>query len=175
MSFRTCEKGHHYDDSLFAACPQCAVSINNEEQINPPVRVKKITLSRRTEEADERTISYHSEIKGNNYVTGWLICSQGAEKGRDYRLHFGFNRVGASGAMDICVSGDREIAAKYHCAVVYDDKGNKFYICPGKGTITYVNGELLEKSRELSGYEVIEIGKTKLEFVPYCGGERKWQ
>ncbi len=175
MSLKMCDKGHHYDDSLFASCPVCAVSVNETPQVNPPVKVKRITISRKqTEDAEEKTIAYHSEFKGNNYVTGWLICSEGAEKGRDYRLHYGFNRIGTSGLMDVCINGDRKIADRSHCSVVYDSKGNEFFVSPGKGTITYVNGELLKKSRELHQGDKIEIGETTLEFIPYCGGDKKW-
>lgn len=48
-----------------------------------------------------RTIGYYSPVRGNDYVTGWLVCVKGPEKGRDYRLHHGFNRLGRSMDMDV--------------------------------------------------------------------------
>ncbi len=175
MSLKNCENGHFYDDNVFSSCPTCAVKYDNSPQVDPPKKVKKITISRRSvEEDDNRTIAYHSEYTGNNYVTGWLICVEGAEKGRDYRLHFGFNRIGTSGTMDIRIAGDSKIAEKYHCAVVYDDKSNGFFICPGKGTITYLNDELLKKSHPLYKNDEIMIGESRFEFVPFCGGDKKW-
>lgn len=173
MSIKVCENGHFYDDRHYSVCPQCGLSAESSQHERP--RVKKLVISRRANDQDmDRTISYYSEYSGNNYVTGWLVCCKGAEKGRDYRLHFGFNRVGSAVSSDICISGDPQINAAQHCAIVYDEKSNAFFITPGKGTITYLNDHLLEKPQALHAGDAIEIGSTVLRFVPYCGGDVKW-
>ena len=62
-----------------------------------------------------------------------------------------------------------------HCSVVYDEKNSEFYLVPGKGSLTYLNGEPLQKATVIQDGEKIRIGKCMLIFVPFCKGERTWQ
>ena len=111
-----------------------------------------------------RTIGYYSPVRGNDYVTGWLVCVKGREKGRDYRLHHGINRHGRSMDMEVFFSEDR-----------YDGKSNHIYIVPGKGTLTYVNQELLEKQRVLRSGDRLYIGDSIFEFIAYCREGHTWE
>lgn len=177
MSIKVCENGHLYDGRRFSACPHCGKTddLSGNSGSQEPQRVQKIVISRRSVEDDgEKTVSYYSEFTGNNYVAGWLVCAEGNEKGRDYRVHFGFNRLGRSGRSDICISSDQGIAENNHCSVVYDDRSNKFFAVPGKGTVTYLNGVILEKASELNSGDRISVSDTELDFIPYCGGDKKW-
>ena len=60
-------------------------------------------------------------------VTGWLVCVEGGEKGKDYRLHSGKNFIGRSPKMDVVVLKDDHIAREKHASIVYDPKGHGFY------------------------------------------------
>lgn len=172
MSVKVCENGHLYDDRRYQVCPHCGKADSSSGE---PQSVKKIVISRRSVEDDgEKTVSYYSDIGGNNYVAGWLVCAEGNEKGRDYRIHFGFNRIGRSGISDICISSDAGIAETNHCSVVYDDRSNSFFAVPGKETVTYLNGEILEKVCGLNINDSITVSETRLDFIPYCGGDKKW-
>ncbi len=176
MAIKVCETGHLFDDRYYTVCPECGrpdASSGGNQQGGQKVR--KIVISRRADDTDvNRTVSYYSEFTGNNYVTGWLVCCEGANKGRDYRLFSGFNRIGTSADSEVCLTGDSLIGEKSHCAVVYDRKSNRFFVTPGRETLTYLNGELLKSSAGLKMNDILQLGSTKLEFIPYCGGTKSW-
>ena len=112
---------------------------------------------------------------GIPYVTGWLVGIAGPVKGRDYRLIHGKNWVGMSGTNDICIREGRDIAFERQCAIVYDGKGNRFYILQGVGTTTYLNGELVGVPQELKSGDEIAMGNCTFIFIPYCNEERIWE
>ena len=74
---------------------------------------------KRSENEDDKTVGIYSRFTGNDFVTGWLVCTKGAERGRDYRLHYGFNRIGRGLMMDVCILEDEMISRNMHCSVVY--------------------------------------------------------
>lgn len=108
-------------------------------------------------------------------VTGWLVCTRGEEKGKDYRLHSGKNFIGRSAKMDVVLLKDNQIAREKHASIVYDPKGHGFYISPEEANLVYHNDQLLAKVRELKENDKIRVGETELVFVPYCKEERRWQ
>ena len=126
-------------------------------------------------EDDQKTIGFFSGAKGNDFVTGWLVCVEGMEKGRDYRLHHGFNRVGRNFAMDVQVMEDPEISEEAHCSIVYDDKANRFSLIPSNGTITYFKGKMLGRAETLQAGDEIRIGNSCFVFIPFCGEGRIWE
>lgn len=126
-------------------------------------------------QGDPKTVGiYGGKSTGNSYVVGWLVCVEGSEKGRDYRIYHGMNWIGKSPAMDITIHGDRMIEDEKHCAIVYDGKGNKFFLAEGSGSLTYINGNSLNGSAELKLGDEITIGNCKFEFVPFCREGHVW-
>lgn len=194
MAIVRCEQGiHYYDNGRFDKCPHCGINIKNfkkhDNSINDQVTVRKNdvdvnefyeTIARKDNsigigDLDEvRTVGYISSVKGNDYITGWLVCIDGPEKGRDYRLHHGFNRLGRSHDMDIVVMEDSYISRDTHCMLVYDGKHNAFYASPSVGTLTYLNGELLDKSLKIKVGDILRIGESEFEFIPFCREGRVW-
>lgn len=126
-------------------------------------------------EDDAKTVGFYSEVKGNDFVTGWLVCVEGPEKGRDYRLHHGFNRIGRDPGMQIQIADDPAITRKNHCSIVYDDRGNQFSLVPSAGTLTYYKNSLLTKAVALQVGDVIVIGNSTFEFIPFCRKGRVWK
>lgn len=108
-----------------------------------------------------------------NLTAGWLVCVEGVSKGRDYRIVSGNNMVGREYSMPICIQGDDTISRENHCAVIYDDKHNRFYIMPKNNTVS-MNGELLEKPVELKTGDEFSIGNSRFVFIAFCVGDRKW-
>ena len=50
-----------------------------------------------------------------------------------------------------------------------------FSLSPGQGRgITYCNDEQVEMVRPLKAYDVIEVGKSQLLFLPLCGEQFQW-
>lgn len=103
-------------------------------------------------------------------VVGWLVAHKGPARGRDFRIRWGNNSIGADYDQHICISDDPQIHGRGHAFVVYDPRGNKFYLRPGdenKGLVR-LNDELVMNAVELHRYSVIEIGGSHLIFVPLC-------
>ena len=113
--------------------------------------------------------------KTGGYFSGWIVCVAGPQYGRDFKLFYGFNRIGSSGKTDIMIEGDAGIAANEHCSVVYDKRSARFFPCPGKDTETFLNGEKVENSEELNIYDEIRLGESVFEFIPFCRKDRQWQ
>ncbi len=112
--------------------------------------------------------------RGNSAVTGWLVCTAGPAKGRDYRLSFNKNWIGRSYNSDVVLAEVGNIAENRQCCIVYDPRGNKFYLTPEDGTSTYLNGGLLCEPRELKLGDELGLGDCKFEFVPFCREGHVW-
>lgn len=203
MAVVRCPQGHYYDGVKFSSCPHCGISIggdSSEPEAKQPEakargglfgwldRDKTVALSSSSPhtialeqaenlemEDDAKTIGFYSEVKGNDFVTGWLVCVEGPEKGRDYRLHHGFNRIGRDPGMQIQIADDPAVTRKNHCSIVYDDRSNQFSLVPSTGAITYYKENLLTKAEVLQMGDVIVIGNSTFEFIPFCRKGRVWK
>lgn len=122
----------------------------------------------------EKTVALTDYGQDRMLFVGWLVCIDGAMRGKDYRLYPGFNRVGRNIGADICVQ-DPEVAGENHCAVVYEERKGEFYVVPGKGTLTWLDGETLQQAEKLSDGSRIRLGKTTLELAAFCKGEHVWK
>ena len=129
-------------------------------------------LSRLT--ADERTVGYFQRSIQMDPVVGWLVCLEGPERGRDYRLHVGQNLVGRAFSMDVALNEDTKVSRERHCSVVYEPLQNRFFLVPGEGTATYLGDTLLTVSVAIQDGDTIRIGDTTLVFVPFCREGFTW-
>ena len=188
MSIIKCENGHFFDNGKYAKCPYCSTQREErnryEEQIREHVTVAiprreveesvTIGLYEAQKADDQKTVGLFARQSGKDFVTGWLVCTEGKEKGRDYRLHNGNNWIGRSFRMDVCVVDDSLISRENHATIVYDYRSNRFFLTPGKGTVTRVNGETLVKARELKKRDEIALGESKFVFIPFCEEGCSW-
>ncbi len=196
MSIKRCSRGlHFFDDTKYDQCPHCGMKAKtfeaSENNMNDMVTVAQYDVGVseqvpvymnnqsmkqfvRMDIDDSRTIAFHSSIKGNDYVTGWLVCILGPEKGRDYRLHHGFNKIGRGYNMDVPILEDMYISKDTHCSIVYEPKSNMFYLTPSMGNLTYMNGNIVQETKTLSSGDVIHIGESEFEFIAFCRGDRRW-
>jgi hypothetical protein len=128
------------------------------------------------EEADEgHTVARVRKKTGMDPLVGWLVCVEGVEKGRDYRLRSEKNWIGRSDNMDVTVK-DPAVSRENHAAVVYDPRKGTFDIRPGEVRgIVYVNGEEVVNSLALSPYDKIELGGSKFLFIPFVGDNFNWE
>lgn len=114
-------------------------------------------------------------MEGFSPVAGWLVCVEGSARGNDYRIRAGYNYIGRSEHMDICIRGDQKIGREKHAMVAYDHEEQMFFFGPADGkSIVRVNGKMVMAPTELKPYDIITIGQTKLCFVPFCGERFKW-
>lgn len=108
-------------------------------------------------------------------VVGWLVCVDGAAKGRDFRLHSQYNYIGRARHMDVCIEGDDTISSEKAAILAYDDQQKLFFFAPGQGrNLVRVNGRAVLNTVELQAYDRLTIGKSTLLFLPLCGERFDW-
>lgn len=108
-------------------------------------------------------------------VVGWLVCVEGKDRGRDYRIHTERNFIGRSAAMDIAIAGDEAISRENHAVVSYNPKNHGFRLAPGDSRgMVYLNDEEVLSATVLAAYDLIELDASKLMFIPFCGECFTW-
>jgi pSer/pThr/pTyr-binding forkhead associated (FHA) protein len=109
-------------------------------------------------------------------VVGWLVCIDGTEKGKDFRVWAKNNTIGRSEKMDVCIKGDATISRENHARLAYDEKHNKFHLIPAESTNNiYLNDEPIYVPSVLEAYDVIELGESRFIFVPLCNDRFDWK
>lgn len=199
---RTCSAGHVYDADQFASCPYCnrntraiqfgataapagygattapagygAAPAGRDDTIGQTVMPEAIRR-RMEQERDNRTVGEFKRKLGYEPVVGWLVCVEGPEVGKDYRLFGRINSIGRAEGNDVVLAQEHTVSQKNHVRLAYDAKHNNFQLIPGEGTnVTYLNDEPLYVPQKLNAYDVLEMGDTKLIFVPLCNERFHW-
>lgn len=100
-------------------------------------------------------------------AVGWLMCTQGPDRGRDFRLVAGDNAIGRADDMPVCLAGDSAVQRQQHAVVEYDAARRFFVLRPGAGRgLAYLNGQELKTAVPLKAQDRIELGTSTLVFVP---------
>ncbi|MCD8362851.1 MAG: FHA domain-containing protein [Lachnospiraceae bacterium] len=181
MALVKCEKGHFYDSEKFLSCPYCQIAPRTHEELMDETTQWTMGYEGMDDHTmgyeplpddEERTIGMVFSRTGSP-VTGWLVCVEGPERGRDYRLHAGRNYVGRSLNSDVVVE-DRDISRKNHFSVVYDAKHQAFLIAPGEGTLTYLDGQVLRGACPLTEEMRIQAGQSSFAFRSFCREGVQW-
>jgi hypothetical protein len=106
--------------------------------------------------------------EGTRPVVGWLVCVEGPDRGKDFRLHAEKNFIGRDNGMDICLARDEAVSRGRHAIVVFDPKKRNFWLYPGEAQgLVYLREELVNSPVQVGPYEVIEVGASKLVIVPF--------
>ena len=130
---------------------------------------------RMQQEKESKTVGWFKKKYGIDPVVGWLVCIEGPEKGKDYRLFSRINTIGREEGNDVVIPGDQTISQKNHVKLGYDPKHNLFTLIPGDGhNMVYVNDAPLYIPTVLNAYDVIEMGELKLIFQPLCSERFRW-
>lgn len=109
-------------------------------------------------------------------VVGWLVCLEGPDRGKDFRLHNEKNYIGRAPSNDVVVESDNTVSRERHALVIFDPKKHTFWSLPGDAAgLVYLNGEIVNSPTEMKNDDVLEIGKTKLVLIAFCGGKYKWE
>jgi hypothetical protein len=191
MAMIRCSQGHFYDSEKNSSCPWCGVpgmasspSPSGGDSLKTVPGRKDQDADFQTARLDEgtaaipqegHTIAIVKKKTGLDPVVGWLVCVEGIEKGKDYRLHSEKNMAGRSDSMDIVVK-DPTISRENHAFFVFDPKGKTFLVQEGDGRgLVYVNGSQVIGSRVLVPHDRIEMGESAFLFVPFCGEKFSWE
>lgn len=202
MALITCPFGHYYDDERYNECPVCKrieQKGNAEYDLQSQVTVSGYKLGSPsggiTELLDNNDLEaslFGAEIENQydamsdenatigifesegvgGYTAGWLVCTEGANRGESFTITLGRSICGSDASNDICVS-DSGIEGKLHCSFIYEPKENKFYVTPENGAVFY-NGRFINKPMQLKSGDKINIGSSELIFVPFCNKNRSW-
>ena len=199
MNIQRCPNGHFYDTEKYPSCPHCSNGnpggldsvVLSPVAVGTPADVpaaEDVTVSYAEQRDLDATIAFNyrgAEKSENpspvperreifNPVVGWLVCVQGPERGRDYKLVAGRNFIGRSVDSDICVRDDMEISRDNHASVIYDVRSAGYYILPGEQTLTRVNGEELTEAVALKDFDEIAVGSSLFRFVCFCREGDAW-
>lgn len=110
-----------------------------------------------------------------NPVVGWLVCTAGPDRGRDFRIKAEKNFIGRATSMDICISGDPRVSRENHAVVAFEPRNAEFRLYPGDARgLVYLNSRLVDAPSVLQAYDEVELGDSHLLFVPFCGERFKW-
>lgn len=170
MPMIRCNNGHYYDSEKHSDCPYCGVKDIN---FGKTQALKQEPDSLKKEEG--KTIGIQHKKMGIDPVVGWIVCIEGVNKGKDFRLHSEKNFIGRSETMDICIKGDETISRENHAILSYNPKNNSFKIYTGESRgLVYLNNEEVDIPALLKPYDVIEIGEAKLLFIPLCSEKFLW-
>ncbi|WP_326533856.1 FHA domain-containing protein [Pseudorhodoferax sp.] len=185
-----CDEGHFYDKSQNASCPHCGIGpvqatrkYEEGADADGDGRTRMAAGEQRTGAAapsprsgdPEITVAVWSKGGGIDPVVGWLVCHEGPNQGRDYRIRSGYNTIGRDTGNQICIAGDDTIAREEHARIFFDIKKTAFHLIAGKGRSgAYVNNDVVLQSVVLQPYDTVEIGTTRLIFVPFCGERFRW-
>lgn len=184
MAIVQCINGHHYDDSKHKECPHCQNEefIDYEATVDLPGWTKDnydetidIYVGGGEVKDDDKTVGAYSFEKGTQLLAGWLVCTKGPNRGKDYKLFHGWNRIGRKFSMDIYIPDDLKISADNHSAIVYDDRGNMFYLVNEQASLTYLNGTYTVESVEIKNGDLIQMGDSEFVFIAFCTEDRKWE
>lgn len=183
MPLKRCENGHYYDPAKHTTCPSCGVQNIDFSPTKPrpePAAAQatdRVGAERRPAPSDAgKTVSLVRKQAGIDPVVGWLVCLQGADRGRDFRIRSERNFIGRSDAMDVCIAGDETVSRENHAIVSYNPKNGQFKLHPGEGRgLVYLNGEEVDGPRAINAGDKIELGQTTLMFVPLCGADFSWE
>jgi hypothetical protein len=198
MKMKLCANNHYYDADANDSCPYCkgsgAIGVTVAAAAPQPYTapaaadgdgktVPVFGAPAQSGGGDGRTVPIfrkQAEERGDadvaiDPVVAWLVCIEGADKGRDYRVRDGNNFVGRGDNMDICVRNDDTISRENHAIVTYDSRDKLYYFAPGSGrNIVRLNGKPVLTVSELHAYDRVEIGASIFVFVPLCGGAFSW-
>ena len=159
---RQCDNGHFYDESRFDSCPYCQEGAGVGKTVAAGTVGKTVAAvpGGAAPEADRgKTVGIIKKKIGIDPAVGFLVCVSGPHRGADYKLVAGRNFIGRAAAMDVALADDDTV----------------FSLSPGQGRgITYCNDEQVEMVRPLKAYDVIEVGKSQLLFLPLCGEQFQW-
>ncbi|MFP4698416.1 MAG: FHA domain-containing protein [Eubacteriales bacterium] len=196
MAKISCEKGHYYDPEKHTLCPYCGIQIDDFEinyketgqkkdpdygatmpknGFNPKEVGKTMPKENINDDAFKTVAMGMTDSKENELVVGWLVCLDGENKGKDYKILIGRNRIGRDHTNEIIIDSDMAISRDEHSCVIYDPVGNNYYLVQGRGRgLCYVNEKLLISELLLKPYDKIKIGNTELMFIPLCSEQFKW-
>ncbi len=185
-----CAEGHFYDPAKHSSCPWCGKPLDMGGAATGAEAASQKTVPLRAPEDGQRTAPAAGaaagpapgatkrlirEQLGMDPVVGWLVCLEGPDRGRDYRLHSEKNFIGRAPTNDVCIASDDAISRDKHATITFEPKKQTFWLVPGDSSgLVYLNGDVLYTPAQLKERDTLELGKTKLVLVPFVNEAFRW-
>lgn len=113
----------------------------------------------------------------HDLAVGWIVIIEGPGRGCTKEVFYGMNSIGRDYNERIPLDfGDDNISRSSHAYLVFDEKQNEFYIQHGgKSNLVRLNDAPVLSPLPIKHGDIIELGATKLMFVPLCCETFKWE
>lgn len=146
-----CPRNHWFSSTRHGSiCPMCGFDVDTPEKVYVNLRKK-----------------YKLPLSEDKPVCAFLLCIEGARRGKAYIVSFGINFVGSKKGSEVFILGDDSIKP-VHTAILYNVEDKKFYLLPPKGTgMIYIKNKPIYDMYQLKNNEEIEIGKSKFKFLVF--------
>ncbi|MBO4604151.1 MAG: FHA domain-containing protein [Clostridiales bacterium] len=123
-----------------------------------------------------KTVAVMKRNMDTEPVVGWIVCVEGKNKGKDFRVLAKNNTIGRGDKMDICITGDNAISRENHARLAYDEKHNAYYLIPAESTNSiYVNEEPIYVPTIIKTGDLLELGESKFIFTAFCSDRFNWK
>ena len=158
---KQCDNGHFYDEARFESCPYCKENTGIGKTMAAADIGKTVAAfpgnpaaAAATAFDSGKTVAVMKKKIGIDPAVGFLICIEGPHRGTDFRLVSGRNFIGRAAAMDVSLPDDDTVSRESHALVTYDEQ--------------------VEMVHPLKAYDIIEVGKSRLLFLPLCSQQFQW-
>lgn len=131
---------------------------------------------------DAKTVGFFGVVPSNpgeeaiEPVVGWLVCTQGKRKGKEFRLKAGRNFIGRSANMDVALEGENSVSREGHAIVAYEPHQSIFIAQPGSASeLFYLNGDVVLSATQIKRNDRLQLGEVELMLIPCCDENFRWE
>lgn len=144
-----CPYGHRFSKTRYGTiCPHCGFDLDTPEKVYVNLR-KECGLS----------------LKEERPVCAWLVCIEGARRGKSYVISFGENFIGTDRDNEIQILGDEKMLSKF-TLVFFDKETREANMIPARADgIVYMDNKPLYDKYVLKNKDILEIGESKFMYV----------
>lgn len=147
----------------------------------PPTEVEEYSSSSFSSYSIDRTEVDDGDVtrveEDFDYISGWMVCIAGPQKGKEFRLHSGgYSKIGRNPSFDVALT-DTKISREFSMWVCFDPVTQNYLIgAKAGGNLVYLNGKLFppESTHELKRNDRIRVGESELMFIPLCDENFQW-
>ena len=178
---KQCPNGHYYNQSL-AECPFCKPSNAGfgdfpGGNIGENDRINSENFPDWGNDSDATQIAPGVKDSKISPVVGWLVCTEGHDTGKDFRLHAENNSVGRGSDQDVRLNDPDNKVSREHFTVTYDPHHDMYYACMGRGkAIVYLNDYPLGNGMvAIKKGDKFKVAGFTLVFIPLEQKDVKWE
>ena len=137
---------------------------------------ERISSEKKTKKQEDTGLTPRIRQNINGPVVGWLVCISGEHLGQRFEMGSGKNAIGRNEDNHIVLNRDGSVSGRKHAFIVYEPKKRDFYLQPGDSSgLTYLNDTFITEIKKLQANDMIELGGSKLLFIPFCVASFFWE